>query len=239
MKKVRCIIADDEILSLELLQSYILELENYELTGVCRNGMEVFNLLKTSEADLLFLDIQMPTLTGLELLKSLKRTPPAIFTTAFREYAVDGFEHNAVDYLLKPISFERFLKAIDKFETMHQSPGRKPAEHIPIHHELVNPFLYVKSAKKTMKVLLKDILFIEGAKQFVKVRTSNEEIITHQTLQDFEERLPDSGFIRIHRSYIIAIDHIRAYNATTVQVADVELPIGLSYQRSVAMALKL
>lgn len=239
MRKVRCIIADDEILSLEILQSYLLQLENYQLVGTCRNGMEVFSMLKSQEVDLLFLDIEMPKLTGLELIKSLKSSPPTIFTTAFREYAVDGFEHNAVDYLLKPISFERFLKAIDKYETLHLDAVTKPAPLHGVHHETLNPFLYVPSSKKTVKVFLKDILFIEGAKQLVKVKTIHEEIFTHQTLHDFEQRLPDAAFLRIHRSYIIAIDHIRSYNATTIQVGSVELPIGLSYQRSVAQALKM
>lgn len=239
MKKVRCILADDEVLSVELLQSYVLKLDNYEVVAMCRNGMEVYNALKTLEADLLFLDIEMPKLTGIELIKSLKSIPPTIITTAFREYAVEGFEHNAVDYILKPVSFERFLKAVNKFENLHLPSGLKPVQQSSINQETSNPFLYVSSGKKTVKVFLKDILFIEGAKQSVNVRTLTDEISTHQTLYDFEQRLPDSKFLRIHRSYIIAIDHIRAYNATMVQVGNVELPIGLSYQRSVAKALQV
>src|SRR6187402_400973 len=116
MRKIRCILADDEQLSLEIMEKYVSKLDNYQIVNTCKNGVEVFNILKAEPIDLLFLDIQMPQLTGLELLKSLKKIPPTIFTTAFREYAMDGYELNVIDYLLKPISFERFLKAVDKFE---------------------------------------------------------------------------------------------------------------------------
>lgn len=239
MKRIKCLIADDEALSLDVLEDYITKLEGYQLIARCKNGIEVFNLLKTESVDLLFLDIQMPQLTGLELVKSLKTVPPIIFTTAFREYALEGYEHNAIDYLLKPISFDRFLKAVDKFEiASSRFHSRRPEAGEP-PPGLLNPFIYVKSSKKTVKVFLKDIVFLEGAKECVKIKTSYGEIITYQTLQDFEQRLPDSAFLRIHRSIIIAVDRIRAYNTTHVQVDDIELPIGHSYLRFVREALKL
>ncbi len=237
MKKIRCIIADDEVLSLEILEGYILKLDNYHLVARCRNGMEVFNTLKAEPVDLLFLDIQMPQLTGIELAKSVKEIPPIIFTTAFREYAVDGYELNAIDYLMKPISFDRFLRAIDKFETA-LLPSSVNHQRDVVKVASSSPFIYVKSGKKTVKVFLKDILFIEGAKEFVRIRTTQGEVVTYQTLQDFEQRLPDTTFLRIHRSYIVAVDHIRSYSTTHVEVEDIELPIGHSYQRLVADALR-
>jgi DNA-binding LytR/AlgR family response regulator len=238
MKKVNCIIADDEILSLDLLENYVTRLGNYSIAARCKNGMEVFHALKEQPVDLLFLDIQMPQLTGIELVKSVADIPPVIFTTAFREYAADSYDINAVDYLLKPISFERFLRAIDKFETVRVPSGEKQSRMGETPLGTSNPFIYVKSAKKTVKVFLKDIVFIEGAKQFVRIKTITGDIITYQTLQDFEQRLPDTAFLRIHRSYIIAVDHIHAYSTTSVEIGDTELPIGQSYQRGVAEALK-
>jgi DNA-binding LytR/AlgR family response regulator len=235
MKKIKCVIADDERLSAEVLETYIARLDNYQLLASCKNGVEVFNILKTQPVDLLFLDIKMPQLTGLELVRSLKKIPPVIFTTAFREYALDGYEYNAIDYLLKPISFERFLRAIEKFE------GASRVQQLPEVLPFIqpDPFIYVKSAKKTVKVFLKEIIYLEGAKEFVKIKTDNGEIITYQTLQDFEQRLPDPGFLRIHRSIIIAVDRIRAYNTTHIEINGLELPIGHSYQRLVRDALNL
>lgn len=238
MKKIKCIIADDEALSAEVLENYLSRLENYQLVATCRNGIEVFTTLKTEAADLLFLDIQMPQLTGLELVKSLKTIPPVIFTTAFRDYALDGYELNAIDYLLKPIAFDRFLRAIDKFETVSLASGSPNHRPVASPTGVSSPFIYVKSAKKTVKVFLKDVLFFEGVKEFVKIKTVHGDIVTYQTLQDFEQRLPDAEFLRIHRSFIIALDRIRAYSATHIEIGEFELPIGHSYQRSVREALR-
>lgn len=238
MKKIRCIVAEDELLSFEVLENYISKLDDYQLVIRCKNGIEVFNALKKEPVDLLFLDIQMPQLTGLEVVKSLKEMPSIIFTTAFREYAVDGYELNAIDYLLKPISFDRFLRAIDKFENASLQQHRRRYQKPEFQLGSTNSFIYVKSGKRTVKIFLKEILFIEGAKEFVKIRTIHEEIITYQTLQDFEQRLPDDAFIRIHRSFIIAVDHLRAYNATHAQVGNTEIPIGQSYQRTVKNMLR-
>lgn len=236
---IKCLIADDEVLSLEVLEGYIGKLENYKLIASCRNGLEVFNALKNQSVDLLFLDIQMPQLSGLELAKSFTGLPAIIFTTAFREYAVEGYELNALDYLLKPISFDRFLRAIDKFENTSSHSINRRSDTQELKTARSNDFVYVKSAKKTVKVYLKDIIFIQGAKEFVKILTVHGEVITYQTLQDFEQRLPDGLFLRVHRSFIIAVDQIRAYNATHLEVGDTEIPIGQSYQKLVRDALKL
>ncbi|GAB3490529.1 LytTR family DNA-binding domain-containing protein [Spirosoma knui] len=238
MKKVKCIVADDEVLSSEVLENYLSKLDNYHLLATCKNGIEVFTALKTGTVDLLFLDIEMPQLTGLELVKSLKTVPPVIFTTAFREYAVDGYDLNAIDYLLKPISFDRFLRAIDKFETMALPANPRSYQPQTVSIGATDAFIYVKSAKKTIKVFLKDILFLEGMKESVRIKTVHGDIVTYQTLQDFEQRLADADFLRIHRSFIIAMNRIRAYSTTHVEINEIELPIGQSYQRSVRDALK-
>jgi len=237
MRKIRCILADDEQLSLEIMEKYVSKLDNYQVVNTCKNGVEVFNILKAEPIDLLFLDIQMPQLTGLELLKSLKKIPPTIFTTAFREYAMDGYELNVIDYLLKPISFERFLKAVDKFESMTLPSHISRLPEQEVLSGVTAPFIYVKSAKKTVKVFLKDIIYLEGAKDVIRIITVHGEVVTYQALQDFEKQLPDEAFLRIHRSYIIAIDRIRAYNASHIEIGDTELPIGHSYQRVVKNVL--
>lgn len=238
MKKVKCLVADDEVLSAEVLENYLSRLENYQLIAICRNGIDVFTALKTGVIDLLFLDIEMPQLTGIELVKSLKTMPPVIFTTAFRDYAVEGYELNAIDYLLKPIAFDRFLRAIDKFETMYLPSSPRNGQPQATSMGLPNPFIYVKSAKKTVKIFLKDVLFLEGVKESVKIKTVHGDITTYQSLQDLEQRLPDADFLRIHRSFIIAVDRIRAYSTTHIEIDEFELPIGQSYQRSVRNALK-
>ncbi len=233
MKKIKCIIADDEMLSAAVLADYVARLERYEVAAQCRNGIEVYNVLKTEAVDLLFLDIEMPHLNGLELLRSVKTAPPAILTTAFREYALEGYEFNVIDYLLKPVSFDRFLKAIDKFEGLAPKPAG-PAEATSV---VPNHFIYVKSSKKMVKVFMKDILFLEGAKEFVKIKTTNGDLKTYQTLQEFEQRLPETQFLRIHRSIIVAVDWIQSCNASYIEVGGVELPIGNSYLQSVRTAL--
>jgi DNA-binding LytR/AlgR family response regulator len=228
MSKTKCIIADDELLSLELLESYILRVEKLELVCKCKNGDEVFNALKTKRVDILFLDIQMPKLTGIELLKAIQHPPKIVFTTAFREFALDGYELNIFDYLLKPISFERFLKTIDK---LNQPLNESVSHNILIQHDA---FLYVKSDKKMFKVLFRDIQYIEGMKDYVKIKmTSGKDVITHQTLQEFEERLPISQFMRVHRSYIVALEKIKAYTINSLETPDKEIPIGKFYQKEV------
>jgi DNA-binding LytR/AlgR family response regulator len=237
MKKIKCLIADDEQLSLEVLESYVLQLEKLQLVARCRNGIEVFNTLKDQPVDLAFLDIEMPRLTGIELLRSLQHPPKVIFTTAFRNFAFEGFELNVLDYLLKPVSFEKFLKAVDKYESIMGYAG---GIGIPLPHPLPDisaSFIYVKADKKMIKIFLKDILFIEGMKDYVKIRTEEKETITYQTMSYFEEKLPDNFFLRVHRSFIVALDKINAYSATRIEIMKWEIPIGQFYQKSVLAKL--
>ncbi len=237
MKKIECIIADDETLAREVIEGYVRKIGQLQLVATCSNGIEVFNTLKTKAADLLFLDIQMPHLTGIELLRTLKNPPAVIITTAFREFAIEGYELNVIDYLLKPVSFERFLKAIDRYELLINHASAKPASAPNDKKDDSKAFIYIKSYKKMVRVMLSDLLYIEGLKDYVKIHTAGGSIITHQTLTYFEEKLSDDQFIRIHRSFIVSLAHITAYSATEIEIGRVPLPIGSSYAKEVMKKL--
>jgi DNA-binding LytR/AlgR family response regulator len=235
MNKIKCVIADDEPLSREVLESYVSQLDKLQLITQCKNGLEVFNILKQHQVDLLFLDVQMPQLTGIELLRSLQHPPKVVLTTAFRDFAMEGFELNVLDYLLKPISFDRFLKAIDKYESKGV-PATPQAHAISGHGDA---FIYVKADKKMVKVFLKNILFIESKKDYVRIKTTDKDITTYQTMMYFEETLPDAQFIRIHRSYIVAAERVTAVTTTKLEIGDQEIPIGALYQKTVLQQLGL
>jgi len=192
--------------------------------------------LKEHKVDLLFLDIQMPQLLGTNFIRTLKNPPKVIFTTAYRKYAVEGFELDAVDYILKPISFERFLKAVNKVLQTNLTAEIPLAtkENVP---EQVNSFLYFRVERKMVKVFFLDILFIEGLKDYIKIVTSGKTIVTKYVLSTLEEILPTDEFLRIHKSYIVAINKIESYNAESVEVAKRELPIGRVFKHSVATVL--
>lgn len=238
MKKIKCLIADDEQLAREIIEGYIKKIDKLELAATCTNGMEVYNKLKENTVDLIFLDVQMPQLTGIELLRTLKNPPPVIMTTAYREFALEGYEFNVIDYLLKPVSFERFLKAIDKFESIG-NPAHVPSVTVskPIQKD-DQAFIYVKSDKKMVRILLKDILFVEGLKDYVKIQTIDKMIVTYQTMNYFEEKFSADHFIRVHRSYIISFNHITAYTAANIEIGKVTIPIGSSYAKEVLKQLQ-
>jgi DNA-binding LytR/AlgR family response regulator len=234
MKKITCIIADDEALAREVIERHVQKIEQLQLAATCSNGLEVFNTLKITPADILFLDIQMPHLTGIELLRTLKNPPAVIIITAYREFAIEGYELNVIDYLLKPVSFERFLKAVYKYELL-----KNPAQ-VNIAASMLNDknddskaFVYIKSEKRMVRVMLKDLLYIEGLKDYVKVHTAERSIITYQTLTYFEEKLSNDQFIRIHRSYIVSLNHVNAYSATQIEIGKISVPIGTSYAKDV------
>ncbi len=239
MKKIECLIADDEALARDVIKNYVSKLERLHLTATCTNGSEVYNFLKNNTVDLVFLDIKMPQLTGIELLKTIKNVPPVIITTAYREFALEGYEWNVIDYLLKPVSFPRFLKAIDKFDSWINPGGitNDPIQQVEVIEHSADHFIYVKADKKMIKVVLKDLLFIEGMKDYVKINTTNGSIITYQTIMYFEEKLSSNQFIRIHRSYIVSLQHINAFTASQIEIGEQVLPIGASYAKQVAQKL--
>jgi DNA-binding LytR/AlgR family response regulator len=230
---MKCIIIDDEPLAIEIMESYVSKVEQLKLEGTFRNAVSAFTFLQQNSVDLIFLDIQMPKLSGIDFLKTLKNPPKVIFTTAFRDYAIEGFELEVADYLLKPIPFERFLKAVAK--VLHQPvTSHSPSNGKP---ESSDNYVYFKVDKKMIKTRMEDILFIESIKDYVKVRTAEKEIITQQKISYLEESLPKEQFIRIHRSFIVNREKIDAYSATDVEVGKFHVPIGRNYKNDVMKVL--
>lgn len=238
MLKTKCIIVDDEPLAIEVIENHLSKFEDFEIVATCNNAVSAFEIIRKKQVDLIFLDIQMPKITGVDFLKSLKHSPKVIFTTAYRDYAIDAYELDVVDYLLKPISFERFLKAVNKY---YEVSGRdltifNPTESLVIDHE---PYTYIKADKKLHKVFLKDIIYIEALKDYVKIICNKKTLITKHSISTFEEKLPPESFIRIHRSYIINVAKIEAFNSTEIDILDRQLPIGRSYKNQVLKILNI
>ncbi len=224
MKKIRCLLADDERLALRLLKGHIEQLPQLELVASCEDALTVMQCLREEEIDLMFLDIHMPKLTGLELLRSLVKPPLAIMITAYPDHALEGFELNVVDYLIKPVSFERFVSAVQKAEDrMNSTKAIKPAAVGKDH-------LFVRSDYKLIKLYYRDIEFIEGLAQYVKIHTPDKVHVVHKTLKEMGSILPQAEFYRVHRSYIIPLEKISAVYGNTIQIGQKEVPIGKSYR---------
>jgi DNA-binding LytR/AlgR family response regulator len=222
--KVSCLVVDDEPPAIDILKNYINAVSSLQLAGTCSNAMEALDMLRRNPVDLMFLDIQMPQLMGTDLMRTLNNPPRVIFTTAFRKFAVEGFELNAVDYLLKPISFERFLKAVNKIMDTRLT-------HAP--QEKAESSLYFRSDRKTHKVSMDDIIFIESLKDYIKVVTTSKTIITKQSISSIEERLPKSSFIRIHRSFIVSLSKVQSYSPELIAIGNEELPVSRMYRHEV------
>jgi len=234
---IQCLIVDDEPLAADVLEKFIGQLDTLTLAGRCDNAIAATVFLQKNKVDLVFLDIQMPKLNGIDFLKTLSTRPTVIFTTAFRDFALEGFELNALDYLLKPISFERFLAAINKYHASHGTGVLDNQISPATDHSTPAPFIYLKADKKMVKVFLKDILYIESLGDYVRVRTVQKDIITYQRITYLEEKLPDNQFLRIHRSYIVAIDKIQSIDSVSIEIGQHELPIGRLYKAAVMKAL--
>ncbi|MFB9842642.1 LytR/AlgR family response regulator transcription factor [Mucilaginibacter ginsenosidivorans] len=234
MAKIKCLLLDDEPLALNVLESYILQFPHLELAGKCTNPLDAISILKSRHIDLLFLDIKMPVLNGINLLKTLSNPPKVILATAYRDYALESYDLNVLDYLLKPISFERFVIAINKFQPVQVSAS-SVSSGLALSEER---FVYFKSNKKMIKVFLKDILWVESLRDYIKIITKEQTIVSYERISHLEEKLPDDMFMRIHRSFIVAIDHIRSFTSLHIQVADSELPIGRLYKNEVLKQLK-
>jgi len=226
---------DDEPYALDVLETYIQKIDDMELVTKCTNAIDAFNLIQKEKIDVLFLDIQMPKLTGIDFLKNITNPPQVIFTTAYRDYALDGYDLNITDYLLKPFSFERFLKAINKVYLNSQTQDSN-INQIKDEAKEQN-IIYFKADKKMLKVWLDDIFYIESMKDYVFVKTLKREIISYQKISFLDEKLPGHKFLRIHRSFIIAVDKIEAFCATHVDVAGKEIPIGRNYKNQVLKKL--
>lgn len=230
--KIRCLIVDDEPPALDVLRSHIANTPMLEVAGECHNAMGAFDFLQHQQVDLIFLDIQMPRLLGTDLLKALADPPKVIFTTAHREYAKDGFDLNAVDFLLKPISFDRFLKAVQK--VVHPEVRAQRTEEVVTESPR---FLYFRADRKMVKVLLEDINYVEGLKDYVKIHAGAQPLITKQTITAVEEMLPADEFIRVHRSFIVSINKVTSFSPHAVFIGKDEIPIGPLYRNEVQKRL--
>lgn len=224
-------IVDDEPLALDVLETFVSRLPDLTLAARCANAMEADQALRQHKIDLMFIDIQMPQLTGIDFLKSLRNPPLAIFTTAYQEYALQGFELDAIDYLLKPIGFDRFIKAVNKArEAFKQREGETPER---TESETDN-YVYVKADKKLVRIDYDDIIYIEGLKDYVIIRCADTRTIALQTMKSLEEKLPAGRFRRIHRSFIVSMDKIISIEAGGVEVREKDkvrlLPVGKNYR---------
>ena len=227
----KCYILDDEPLALNVIEQHLSKFEQFEVCGKSTEPLQALGQIKALQPDLLFLDIQMPELTGLDLIESIQNKPAIIITTAYREYAVEGFELNVLDYLVKPIPFKRFIKAIDKFleQKIHKTIA-EPSSVSPTPAEAT--FLLIKAERKTIKVPIEDILYVEGVKDYVKIVLRDQKIMTKTSIGNFFNELPAERFVRIHKSFVVAIDKIEAYTAHDVEIQKMELPIGRMYKEA-------
>lgn len=217
---IRCVAIDDEFLALEVIENYVERLPFLELAGTFTNALEALPLLADEPVDLLFLDIEMPDINGLAFLKTLKKAPLVIFTTAYSQFAPEGFEVDAVDYLIKPIPFDRFLKGVQKAQQRFQ-PSATTIQ--PDH-------LFIKSDYKTLRVALSEVLYIEGMKDYVCIHATGQSINTLLSITALLEKLPASGFVRVHRSFVIALDKINSIERNTILIGAIKIPIGDQYR---------
>lgn len=229
-KRITCVAVDDEPPALNVLQKYIANIPALELAGTCNNAVEALEIFQKRQIDLLFIDIQMPQILGTDFIRAFKNPPKVIFTTAYRKFAVEGFELNAVDYLLKPVSFERFLKAVNKVMDLNLQGVSTPVVQANTANEM---HLYFKANRRMIKVHLNEILYVESLKDYVRIVSHSKTIVTKQSISSLEEMLPRDQFIRIHRSYIVAISKIESYNHEMIAIAKKELPISRMYKHDV------
>lgn len=224
--KIKTLLVDDEPLALQVLENYVSQLPELELAGMCSNAIEANEKIQNEDIDLICLDIKMPQISGIDFLKSLKNPPLVIFTTAFSNYALESYSLDVVDYLLKPISFDRFMMAINKV-TERMNNKKSLSQH-------EDDYFYVKADKKLIRVKYDDIIYIEGLKDYVIIRVDESRIVTLQTMKSLTDKLPDDRFIRVHRSYLVNIDRINSIMGNMIEVFEKGktklIPIGKNYK---------
>ena len=227
-EQIQCIIVDDEPIAREIIQSYLEKVQNIELITSCKNVVEALQILNSQSVDLIFLDINMPEISGLTLANSVNNRTKIIFTTAYREYAVEGFDLQVVDYLLKPISFERFLKAVQKYFDLHVSVKTSSS----VSKEESQDSIFVRSDRKMIKVRFEEIQYIESLSDYIKIYTHKDVIVTRETIKNIESKLPIRDFLRIHRSFIVSLKAIDSYTNEYVEVGKKAIPISRSYKET-------
>jgi two-component system LytT family response regulator len=224
---IRCLVIDDKPLAIDILVDYTIKVPFLELAGTTTNPIEGLSIIREQDIDLVFLDIQMPELTGLQFMKIAGKQCKVILTTAYSEYALDGFEHDVIDYLLKPIAFDRFYRAAEKAKQMI---GKSPDKSTQSNNETNPEYLFVKTEHRIQKVNLKDVQFIEGLQNYISIHTSNERILSLQTLKKIEDALPSKDFVRVHKSYIVALRHISTIERSRIFIGNTVISIGDNYR---------
>ncbi len=233
---IRCLIVDDEPLALHILEDYISKIPFLQLVKATTNPIEALTIVQEKGADLVFLDVQMPELSGIQFLRIANGKAKVILTTAYPQYALEGYELDVIDYLLKPIAFDRFFKAVQKAQTIMQPPaaaGAKPLQTEPAQQprqDFLSDFIFVKTEHKIQKVYLNDILFIEGLKDYISIFTPAERIITLQNMKKMEDALPSKYFIRVHKSYIVSVNKIDSIERSRIFINDKIIPVGDTYR---------
>lgn len=225
MTKYKCYIVDDEPLAIKVIEQHLSKFSQFIVCGTSTDPVDALSRIKQLQPDLLFIDIQMPELTGLEFIEAVQDKPSLVITTAYREFAVQAFDLNALDYLVKPISFKRFVKTIDKFLELH-----KPQQSVLTPPE--EDFLFVKSERKVVKVDLNEVLYIEGVKDYVKIVLRKQRILTKTSIGNFLKLLPADRFVRVHKSFIVSLPMMSAYSAQGIEINDVQIPIGRVYKQA-------
>jgi DNA-binding LytR/AlgR family response regulator len=228
MKLINCLIIDDEPQARKLLENMVSQLSGWQIVALCSSALEAFEIIQENKVDILFLDINMPAITGLDFLRSLEKPPLVIFTTAHNQYAMEGYELNVVDYLLKPVSMHRFLQAAGKVQE------RITRTNIHLDIEKQNPvsYLFLRHDNKLVKVNFDGIFYIEGMQNFVRIHTEATTYIVNQTMKSMQDLLPTGEFIRIHKSYIVSMKAVTAVFGNTVEIANIQLPIGSNYKET-------
>ncbi|MGN6395452.1 MAG: LytR/AlgR family response regulator transcription factor [Mucilaginibacter sp.] len=233
---IRCLIVDDEPLALHILEDYISKIPFLQLVKATTNPIEALTLVQEKQVDLVFLDVQMPELTGIQFLRIANGKAKVILTTAYPQYALEGYELDVIDYLLKPIAFDRFFKSVQKAQSVSQ-PTAVPVQPEPVQQQFQQPqndflsdFIFVKTEHKIQKVYLNDILFIEGLKDYISIFTPAERIITLQNMKKMEDALPEKNFIRVHKSYIVSINKIDSIERSRIFIGDKVIPVGDTYR---------
>ncbi|WP_046757560.1 LytR/AlgR family response regulator transcription factor [Kordia jejudonensis] len=234
---MKCIIIDDEPLAIDIIESYLLQIGGIEIVAKCTNPLDAITMLNKNQVDLVFLDIQMPNLTGIDLVETIHNIPQFIFTTAYPQYALDAFNLNATDYLVKPIPLHRFLKAVSKAKEKYELEHKERPNLVPISPEEATPtndFIFVKSEYENIKIDVNDIKYIQGLKDYIKIhlKQSNKPVLTLSNFKVIQDKLPNH-FIRVHRSFIVNINYIRAVQKTKIVIDDIRIPIGETYKNDV------